>query len=235
MKYLACLILLPSALNAAGPISDDFNAGSLNTSLWTTTLNGGTITQTGGVVTISVPGGSNHDAYTSGTNDSVRMQQAVSGVGDFQIEAKFNSLSSGRYNGHGLMVMTDPTHYVRFDLVSTQTGTANNVIFAAFLSATTATTFLNSSLALPNPNWLRMKRIGSTFTCYYSVDGTGWSTAISFTQAITINTMGLFASNSGDPGPANAPAGTALIDSFTVTLGGGGGVTSTRKRASVTQ
>ncbi|HSR06745.1 MAG TPA: hypothetical protein VLM42_06315, partial [Bryobacteraceae bacterium] len=65
MRYPAiqALIVLSfaSRLWAGAPVSDDFNGASLNTSLWTTALSGGSTSMSGTQLTLTAPAGSNHD------------------------------------------------------------------------------------------------------------------------------------------------------------------------------
>ena len=71
----ATLIVLPAS---AEIISDDFNAASLDTSLWQfiNPLDDGSVDMTGSQVSISVPGGTSHDVWNDG-NFAPRIVQYV--------------------------------------------------------------------------------------------------------------------------------------------------------------
>src|SRR6266536_1905275 len=78
----------------AAPVSDDFNASGLDTSLWTVVAPaGGTVTVSNGHADLVVPGGGNHDGFAGG-NNSVRILQAITNA-DFAVAAKFDSIVTG--------------------------------------------------------------------------------------------------------------------------------------------
>jgi len=81
---------------------------------------------------------------------------------------------------------------------------------------------VNKSIAPGLPLYLRVKREGDQWTESYSYNGTTWTTAGSFTQAMTVSRVGALAGNSGSP----APAFTALVDYFQVTGASSGGDTT---------
>jgi hypothetical protein len=57
---------------------------------------------------------------------------------------------------------------------------------------------------------MRVKRSGDQWTQFYSYDGITRMTNVSFTHALTVTSVGPFASNAGSP----APAFTGLVDYF---------------------
>jgi hypothetical protein len=60
---------------AQAPVADDFNGTSLNTALWTVVAPaGGSAAVSNGHLLITVPGGSNHDAFTPAL-DAVQVEQ----------------------------------------------------------------------------------------------------------------------------------------------------------------
>jgi len=57
---------------------------------------------------------------------------------------------------------------------------------------------------------MRGKHSGNQWTQFYSYDGITRMTDVSFTHALTVTSVGPFASNAGSP----APAFTGLVDYF---------------------
>src|SRR5271165_4072274 len=92
-------ILLLTSLMASGfasraaaqsPVSDDFNGTSLNTSLWTVVAPaGGSAAVSNGHLVITVPGGSNHDAFKPAL-DAVQVVQQISNS-NFDVNVKIDS------------------------------------------------------------------------------------------------------------------------------------------------
>ena len=79
-----------STAMAQSPVADDFNGTSLNTSLWTVQAPvGGSATVSNGHLLITVPGGSNHDAFTPAL-DAVQVVQQVSNA-NFDVNVKIDS------------------------------------------------------------------------------------------------------------------------------------------------
>ena len=112
-------ISIPAKLTVRNIVSDDFNAPSLNASTWTAvnptgdakfTMEGtGTLNAT---LTIAVPAGTAHDAWT--VNNAPRVMQTANNS-DFEIEAKFQSQMSSRIQEQGIIIQQDNSNYLRFD------------------------------------------------------------------------------------------------------------------------
>jgi hypothetical protein len=66
-----------------------------------------------------------------------------------------------------------------------------------------------------NPMYLRVTKTGSAFVALYSLDGTNWTQATSFTDAATFTSIGPFASNYNDT-PANAAPVVMSVNWFDV-------------------
>src|SRR3984957_11906897 len=87
---------------AQTPLADDFNGTSLNTALWTVVAPaGGSAAVTNGHLIITVPGGSNHDAFTPAL-DAVQVEQQVSNA-DFDVNEKIDSPLAvwGKFSARG--------------------------------------------------------------------------------------------------------------------------------------
>src|SRR6202012_5776946 len=106
-----------STANAQTPAADDFNGTNLNTALWTVVAPaGGSALVSNGHLVITVPGGSNHDAFTPAL-DAVQVEQQISNA-NFDVNVKIDSVLAGsaQYSGDGLMVEGDAHDYIRFEL-----------------------------------------------------------------------------------------------------------------------
>lgn len=196
-------------------VSDDFSTGPLNTDVWTfrnpagdaTIGFAGTGTSDAGL-TISVPGGTNHDIWTN-VNAAPAILQSFTNQ-EFEIEARFASTPTQKYQIQGLVVQKDSANLVRFDVV--QQGTRSHIFAATFINGT-PTVRQDSALTGTPPQFLRLKRVGNQWTGSFSYDGSTWRTATSFTFSTVTTAGGVFAGNAGDT-PAASPAFTAQIDYF---------------------
>ncbi|MEQ1946608.1 MAG: DUF1349 domain-containing protein, partial [Bryobacteraceae bacterium] len=198
-----------STTSSSIPASDDFQSGSLNTSVWTpVTPGGGSVSVSGSRALISVPGGVNHDAWTTG-NGGVRLMQTTSNI-DFDVEVKFSSVVSTQYQTQGLLVEQDATNFLRFDVLQADCQTA---LFIAGISGSTATIYFNNRVRNGSALYLRVKRTGSTYRASYSYDGSHWTPPVSITNSLTVAKIGPFAGNSGVNG-GGAPAFTSAVDYF---------------------
>jgi regulation of enolase protein 1 (concanavalin A-like superfamily) len=193
----------------SGPVSDDFHSGSLNSSLWSVEnpVGDGSVSVNDHALVLSVPGGPEHDLWTPGAH-ALRVVQPVANS-DFEVETKFESMGSVAYQDQGIIVEQDASTYLRFDVFSS--GSSVN-LFAALLSGSTASVKVSKTYGAtaPQPFWLRVRRTGSTWLFTYSVDGSTWVTAGSFSAALTVNKLGPYAGNGGTP----SPAWTAVVDYF---------------------
>lgn len=215
-----------STCTLGAPVSDDFTASPLNTALWTSAAPaGGSVSVSNGHALLSVPGGSNHDAFVGGDN-AVRIMQPVANA-DFDVAVKFDSPVTGQYDGQGILVQQDSGTYLRFEVYS-MGGTANYA-FASAVAAGNQTVHINTGVSNPGPSfWLQVQRSGNTWTLSTSTDGTHYTSAGSFTLAITVAQIGPYAWNYS-VNPASAPALTSSIDYFynlvTTASSGSGGST----------
>ncbi|MGA9117424.1 MAG: invasin domain 3-containing protein [Bacteroidota bacterium] len=201
---------------ASSIVSDDFNRFFLNTTVWRFINPLGdawadlVYTNTDSAcLRIAVPGGTAHDLWTGGRN-APRVMQAANNA-DFEAEIRFDSPLSQRYQIQGLVVEESPAVYLRFDLSSDGTNTR---IFAASFTGGTPTVRVNAVAGVNGraPQWMRVQRRGNQWTQSYSFDGTAFTTAGTFSFALTVDSVGIFAGNSTSGGPV--PAHTARADYF---------------------
>lgn len=208
------LTFTTSACPAAGPVSDDFRTGVLNTALWAFVnplADGSFSLTTNGadkVLNLILPSGNNHDVWTGG-DQAIRIMQAVSNV-DFEIEVKWMTLPSVASQLQGIIVEESPGNYLRFDIF--HDGTSPRILAASFVSNSPT---IETNTALPGvgaPVWMRVKRVMNTWTESYSTDGTSFTPAASFSRTLTVKEVGPFAGNFQSSPPA--PAFTSAVDYF---------------------
>jgi hypothetical protein len=211
-----------SCSNGNAPVSDDFHSSVLNSSLWTISnpVGDGTVTVNGGHLLMSIGGGVDHDVWTAG-NRSLNIMQPIGNV-DFQVVAKFDSPSALCTTMQGILVQQDSTNFVRFDLYRDCTYTR---VFGASFSNGQPTARYNIQLdssARPvtsatnragtfAPVWIRVQRAGNTWTESWSLDGTNFTSAPSFTFAMTATKVGPFVGNCCS---TTSPAFTSSVDYF---------------------
>jgi hypothetical protein len=205
-------------------VSDDFNACTLDESLWTFIDPVGDCTQDMvGTFTddawlyISAPAGSSHDLYEYG-NFAPRVMQAASDT-DFEVEARFESGLSQRHQMQGILVEQASDHFLRFEFYSD--GSNTKLYVASFEPnplpppPLSHTVYYHASIADTDvaPLYMRVKRQANQWTPYYSYDGDDWSSPVSFPYALTVTKVGVYAANHATP-PEASPAHTGYIDYF---------------------
>ena len=194
---------------AAGIFSDGFDTSPLDTAVWTVVdpQNDGTVVVDGvGALVLSVPEGTAHDAWS--TNTSLRAMQAARDE-DFEIEAKFDSEPTQKYQGQGFIVEQDESNYIRFDVF--HDGRRFRV-FAATITNGSPTVRFNRRISPMATTYLRLGRVGDQWVAEYSDDGVSWSSAGSFSHTVAVSSVGVFASNY-NPNPAY----NARVDYFVET------------------
>ena len=129
-------------------VSDDFNAPSLNTGIWTF-INPGvpsTLALTGAGtqdarLTLSVPAGSNHDMWSTGANGARVLQPANNT--DFEVQVKFDGTMTSQYQMQGVIIEQSLNDYLRFDFVRR---TSETRIYAASAVNNVFTTRWNTTI-----------------------------------------------------------------------------------------
>ncbi len=190
-------------------VSDDFNRPEIDTTLWrfVNPRNDATFSIIGAgtpdaFLAISVPAGTEHDIWAG--NMAPRVMQTVSNT-DFEIELKFESVLASQYQIQGIIIEQDNANFIRLDIVKEATRVK---AFAASFSNGVPSVRTSVTMNSGNPVYLRVKRVGNQWTQSYSHDRVNWTTAGSFSHALTVTSVGPFAGNAGNP----APAFTALVD-----------------------
>lgn len=193
--------------------TDDFNGTALDTTKWLVVdpYQDGTFNVRDGKLRITATAAATHDVWFS--NELPRVMRAAPDV-DFDIRAEFDStLSSvpGEFRSQGILIEQDASNVIRIEFHSID---GQLKLFVATLFGSTRTTrhsFTPTGIGESTPTMhLRVVRSGNTWTVSYSTNGTSWTAAPSFTQAMVVNAIGLYAGNS------QGSNHTAVIDAFTV-------------------
>lgn len=190
--------------------SDEFNAPTLNTSIWNFVdyVGDGNYNLSGSQLEIIVPGPNSHDIYTN-QNHAPRMVQNITDIQNFGVEAKFDATLDSAYQLQGILVEQDANNLVRFDYYASPTNTMLNA-----LTLTNGTAQIRISRVFgprgTAPLYLRVHREGSLWILRYSSDGTTWDSAGAFNHTLSASSIGPFAGNAGSP----APNFTGRIDYF---------------------
>ncbi|MCR8726853.1 DUF1349 domain-containing protein, partial [Frigidibacter sp. ROC022] len=174
--------------------SDDFAGGGLDP-VWTVVGPSGTSSSLGtnatdGYLSLLTPDG-NHDIW--GTNNSVRAMQAAADD-DFEIETRFLTTPSAKYQMQGLLIEEDAQNWLRFD---TYSDGKKLYAFAAITVDGVSSQALRVAIPGGTAPYLRVERIGDNWQFDYSLDGNTWTSAGSFTHALEVSAAGVFAGNTG--------------------------------------
>ncbi len=155
---------------------------------------GGTASVSNNHLFLNIPGGSNHDVLAPG-NQSVRVMQTI-GNYDFNVAVKIDSVLAAVNEGakEGLMATSDNADYICFELAADGTNlhlSAETVVGGSTTVVLDTTNFTQSQGSI----YLRLSKTGSAYIAYYSVDGSNWIQATSFTDTKIPVSIGLFGSN----------------------------------------
>ena len=183
--------------------SDDFTGTALNTARWTWSSPdiGAAVSMSGTDVLLSLPSGND------GTNG--RLLQAVPDI-DFQVDAKFDSVPSIAYQSQGIIASQDDANDVRFAVAYDLNGpTLVGSVSEAGTTVALPPVGLTRNAA---PIWLRIQRLGSAWTFYWSDDGSTFQLAAQVRSTLVVKYLGLIATNGSRL--RTAPAFTAAVDYF---------------------
>jgi hypothetical protein len=201
LRAAVCLLGIMLAVHSAsatGSASDSPGAplsSSFPGPLWQVVApKGGTATVSDAHLLLNVPGGSNHDALLP-SNQALRVVQPI-GNEDFDISIKIDSpvVASNANTSQGLMALSDDRDFLMFALVTDGTRIG---LTAKTVTGGVATTVFNEAdfNEYQNPMYLRLTRSRSTYIAYYSVDGSVWTQATTFTDTRIPTSLGPFAGN----------------------------------------
>jgi regulation of enolase protein 1 (concanavalin A-like superfamily) len=192
--------------------SDDFNRHNLDPARWTLVnpLGDGSAAMVGAGtgdarVVLSVPEGPSHDPWGA-SNKAFRIVQSTADE-DFEVEVKFESEPSARYQLQGILVEQDAQNWMRFDTYHDGTSLR---IFAGVTVGGSSSQKVNGVIASGAAGYLKVTRQGDQWTLWQSPDGAAWVSSVSFGHAIAVSAVGVFVANHGSSGAS--PAYTAVVD-----------------------
>jgi hypothetical protein len=207
----ACALLAAADVRSQTIVSDDFNSAALDTTLWrfVDPVGDAVLLMSGTNAVVSLPGGVKHHLSSGGAFAARLMQYAPDS--DLEVEAKFDSKGSRTFQGHGILIQQDADTYLRFDIIFTSASTR---VYAAYFDAGVLTVKRDLTVAAAPP-YLRVRRLGASWTYWYSLDGSTWLSAVTFTQNLAVSEAGVFFSNTASGGDFWAtPAFTGNVDYF---------------------
>jgi hypothetical protein len=201
-----------SPVTSGAPVSDEFTEASLNTAVWQVSAPvGGSAAVSNGELVLTVPAGSNHDAAIPAL-DAVQVIQPISNA-NFDVAVKIDStlVAGNSYYGQGLMVEGDAKDYIRFEVsagttISLETSTITGGVETQQLQISPFSSY-------PVPTYLRLTRVGNTYTAYWASDGVTWNQVGTFTDSLVVTGLAPYAWNY-NANPSKAPALTASFDWF---------------------
>ncbi len=194
-------VLTVTAPAAANPTSDDFSDPARSASLWR--MSSSTLTSLVGTGTSDAMlrfnlDGTTHDLWVNNYG-APKVLQDISN-GNFEIVAKFQSLPSAQYQMQGIIVKENANSWLRFDFLRDAAGLK---VYAGHITNSAGNTQINSAVSISGSAvWLKVNRSASTWTMSYSTDNNSYTQAGQFNLTLNVDSVGVFAGNSGSPAPA---------------------------------
>ena len=138
---------------ASGPVSDDFHATTLNTSLWTfvNPLSDGSMQLNGTNLLLSVPAGTVHELWAGG-DTAVRVMQNITNV-DFEVAVKFDTVLGSATQMQGVVVEQDASNFIRFEFLNLGGGVVH--LFSAAIINSNPTIMVDQPISLSSPAWMQ--------------------------------------------------------------------------------
>ncbi|GIF52353.1 glucose/arabinose dehydrogenase [Asanoa ferruginea] len=169
----------PDELGEDADPNDEFDGSALDKCRWDAVVReDATAYQVGGgQLTINVPNG---DIYTGNNTGPTNFILQGAPAGDWTLETKVDgSQLSEQYQQGGLIVYGDDDNYIKFDFIADNTvgqPVARRIEFRSEIAAVVQNPQPQVT-NLTNAVWyLRLAKVGDTYTASYSADGTTWTT-----------------------------------------------------------
>lgn len=196
--------------SAAGIFSDNFDGTSLDPR-WTFVNSRGDVNLTlgGGSATVDIPPGPRHDLWV-GMSDAPKLLQPMTNA-DFDVEARFLA-ETKRFVQYQGVVVEGSRGFARFIVVNNG---YRNLLHAASIVDGKEVQYAWTPIASDAAYSIRVRRVGDTFTGYYSVDGANWTQWVSFSLPMAAERIGPYVGTSGTEG--SVPGFVSVIDRFVVT------------------
>ena len=143
------------------------------------------------------------------TRSAPRLMQDVTD-GNLEVEVRYLSAPTERFQTQGILVEQDAANWVRFDTYSNGSSLFG---FAGITVDGVTYKVLNTALPVAEAPHLRVTRDVDTWTFAYSADGASWTTIGTFDHELVVQSVGPWAASS-----STAPGYTAKIDYFESTF-----------------
>ncbi len=192
-------------------VSDDFSGGTL-APFWELFDPVGDVglTMSSSNAVLSVPAVSEHNLF-AGENQAARLRQQGP-VGDFGVEAKFESVLNKRFQTQGVVIEEDDDTFLRFEV--NHDGTETRAFAIAIVDDVPSTTAIHSGpLPTSVEHYVRVTRVGNTWTMFHSTDGETFNQVTSFVSDVASNYVGPYIGNTAT-GNGVPPAVLGSIDYF---------------------
>ena len=158
---------------------------------------------------MSVPAGPDHELYGN-TTDVVRALQTVDN-NDFQVDARFDSQPSARYQMQGVLVQSDANDWLRLELLGNN---GNVYLYGAKTTNGSTSTLVYTQIPASASSTIRVTRTGTSYTLATAgTDNTTFTNRATFNWNQPVTAIGPYAGNASSNG-TTAPAFTALVDYF---------------------
>jgi hypothetical protein len=193
---------------AGSPASDDFHGSTLNSRWSFYAACCGFVKMTGTDASLVVPSATNHNIFAS--NQGVGVFESSSNV-DFEVEAKFDSAVKLGYQEEGIVAQQDGNNFIYFALY--HDGTTPRFMAVTTIGGTATIQYDNAISSGGAPFWMRVRRVGDTWTHSWSIDGKNFTVGGVFNQHITVTAVGPVGGNAMS-GSNPAPQFTAQVDYF---------------------
>lgn len=195
------MALLAAGQQASAQLSDDFAEPAISSGIWTfvNPLSDASSVMVGGRARVIVPAtGQIHDAWTDG-NTLPRLRQPITDT-DFMVEAKFDHSVTTDFQSQGILVEDGAGGFLRVEYHFF--GGSRRFFVGSVVGGIDQ---VHASLPMQStaPVYLRVGRVGTTWTAEYSFDNATW-TGLTFTRALSTAFIGIYAGNSANT--ANAAA-----------------------------
>jgi len=161
---------------------------------------------------LTAPAGIVHDIWWNGVQAN-RILQPME-AGDFEVEVKFASSMDSLFQMQGIIVEDDDgKNALRFEIHRRLNGTDYEIFGASIIGADRTVPI--KIYEEKNPMYMRVGRVGDTWTLSYSLDGKTWKSE-SFELAFdgTWTWIGLYAGNAEDGTTGEVPEHTAVFYYF---------------------
>ncbi len=192
--------------------SDDFSSGS-QSPFWTVfdPVGDAVVNYSSTNALVSIPAGVKHDLYP-GANLATRIRQEGP-VGDFGVEAKFESTLDKRYQMQGIVVEEDENSYLRFEIHQDTNGGTNTKAYVAAVLDDVVTTPYYGNLPQAAAHYMRVTRVGNQWTMAHSTDNLAWTNLVTFTASVQSAYVGPYIGTTST-GSATSPSFVGSIDYF---------------------